>query len=129
MDIPLAEHLALSGWGYTDFHASVNFAFWGFSEVELPLYGVLGSSEHRGGSGEPKRANGTSSEACSMCRSPMPFGRRTGPGFCVRWWQGGARTLPIGFAPCPLITGRVHSFSVSVAAFRFAADGVRGWGS
>jgi hypothetical protein len=33
--ILLPEPLALSGWGYTDFHASVNFAFWGFSEVRL----------------------------------------------------------------------------------------------
>ena len=28
----------------------------------------------------------------------------------------------------PLITGRVHSLSVGNAPFRFAADGVRGWG-
>jgi hypothetical protein len=28
---PSPAILALSGWGYTDFHASVNFAFWGFS--------------------------------------------------------------------------------------------------
>jgi hypothetical protein len=27
------EHLALSGRGYTDFHASVNFDFWDFSEL------------------------------------------------------------------------------------------------
>jgi hypothetical protein len=33
MGIPSSAVLALSGWGYTDFHASVNFAFWGFSEV------------------------------------------------------------------------------------------------
>jgi hypothetical protein len=31
--------LALSGCGYADFHTSVNFAFWGFSEVRL--YGIL----------------------------------------------------------------------------------------
>src|SRR5215217_3699874 len=98
---------------------SANFAFWGFSEVQS-----IGEDR-----GNPSGCRRTPSEAWSMCRSPMPFGRRAGPGFCVRWWQGGARTLPIGFAPCPLITGRVHSFSVSVAAFRFAADGVRGWGS
>ena len=42
MGIPLLEHLALSGWGYTDFHASMNFAFWGFSEV--CRHGVLRSS-------------------------------------------------------------------------------------
>ena len=33
MGIPLLERITLSGWGYTHFHASVNFAFWGFSEV------------------------------------------------------------------------------------------------
>jgi hypothetical protein len=33
VSILLLEHLALSGWGYADFHAGVNFAFWGFSEV------------------------------------------------------------------------------------------------
>jgi hypothetical protein len=33
----------LSGWGYTDFHASVNFAFWGFCEVRI--HGVLRSSD------------------------------------------------------------------------------------
>jgi hypothetical protein len=27
MGIPLLGYRALSGWGYTDFHASVNFAF------------------------------------------------------------------------------------------------------
>jgi hypothetical protein len=32
----------LSGWGYTDFHASVNFAFIEFYEVRL--LGILGSS-------------------------------------------------------------------------------------
>jgi hypothetical protein len=31
--ILLLGHRALSGWGYTDFHASMNFAFWAFSEV------------------------------------------------------------------------------------------------
>src|SRR5215211_894788 len=41
-DISLLERITLSGWGYTDFHASVNFAFWAFRE--LPLYGVLRSS-------------------------------------------------------------------------------------
>jgi hypothetical protein len=30
---PLLEHLALSGWGYADFHAGVNFRFTEFSEV------------------------------------------------------------------------------------------------
>src|SRR5215217_3193760 len=30
---------------------SANFAFWAFSEVGFPLYGVLGSTEHRGGPG------------------------------------------------------------------------------
>jgi hypothetical protein len=34
MGIPLLERIALSGWGYIDFHASVNFAF----------LGILGSS-------------------------------------------------------------------------------------
>jgi hypothetical protein len=33
MDMPSPAVLGLSGWGYTDFHASVNFAFWAFSEV------------------------------------------------------------------------------------------------
>src|SRR5215217_1702665 len=33
MDMPSSASPGLSGWGYTDFHASVNFAFWGFSEV------------------------------------------------------------------------------------------------
>jgi hypothetical protein len=33
MGIPLPEHVALSGWGYADFHAGVNFAFTEFSEV------------------------------------------------------------------------------------------------
>jgi len=42
MDMPSPAVLALSGWGYTDCDASVNFAFWGFSEVGLT--GVLGSS-------------------------------------------------------------------------------------
>jgi hypothetical protein len=37
MSISLLEHLALSGWGYTDFHASMNFAFWAFSEVRSPF--------------------------------------------------------------------------------------------
>src|SRR5215208_6153511 len=40
MSIPSSASLALSGWGYTDFHASVNFAFWGFSEVRSPLGSV-----------------------------------------------------------------------------------------
>jgi hypothetical protein len=44
VSILLLEHLVLSGWGYADFHASVNFAFWGFLEVGFPLYGVLRSS-------------------------------------------------------------------------------------
>jgi len=35
MGIPLLERITLSGWGYTAFHASVNFAFWAFSEVRL----------------------------------------------------------------------------------------------
>ena len=35
MSIPLLAHRGLSGWGYTDFHASVNFAFWGFCEVRI----------------------------------------------------------------------------------------------
>src|SRR5829696_8407760 len=44
MSIPSSASLALSGWGYTDFHASVNFAFfgdsanfafWAFSEVRF----------------------------------------------------------------------------------------------
>ena len=32
-DLQELEHLALSGWGYADFHAVVNFAFTEFSEV------------------------------------------------------------------------------------------------
>src|ERR671911_355577 len=42
MVIPLLGCLALSGWCYTDFHASVNFAFWAFSEVRL--YRILRTS-------------------------------------------------------------------------------------
>ena len=34
--MPLLERIALSGWGYADFHTSVNFAFWGFSQVQKP---------------------------------------------------------------------------------------------
>jgi hypothetical protein len=37
MGIPSLAILALSGWGYTDFHASVNFAFWAFSEFRSRL--------------------------------------------------------------------------------------------
>jgi hypothetical protein len=32
------EHLDLSGWGYADFHAVVNFAITEFSEVRLTAY-------------------------------------------------------------------------------------------
>ena len=32
-DLQELEHLALSGWGYADFHAGVNFAITEFSEV------------------------------------------------------------------------------------------------
>ena len=39
------ELLALSGWGYTDFHASMNFAFWAFSEVRVMR--ILGSYHAR----------------------------------------------------------------------------------
>src|SRR5829696_9479603 len=42
MDAHIAGVPGLSGWGYTDFHASVNFAFWGFSEVRFK--GILRSS-------------------------------------------------------------------------------------
>jgi hypothetical protein len=42
MSIPLLGYLALSGWGYTDFHASMNFAFIEFYEVRG--LGILGSS-------------------------------------------------------------------------------------
>ena len=42
MSILRLEHLALSGGGFADFHAGVNFALTEFSEVGLPLYGVLG---------------------------------------------------------------------------------------
>jgi hypothetical protein len=52
MGIPLPEHVALSGWGYADFHAGVNFALTEFYEVRL--CGVLGKpvkgSPHRGSS-------------------------------------------------------------------------------
>jgi hypothetical protein len=42
MDIPLLlGYRALSGWGYTDFHANMNFAFWAFSEVRFKR--ILGS--------------------------------------------------------------------------------------
>jgi hypothetical protein len=33
MGIPPSGAPGQSGWGYTDFHAGANFAFWGFSEV------------------------------------------------------------------------------------------------
>jgi hypothetical protein len=42
MRVPSSASLALSGWGYTDFHASVNFAFIEFYEVRV--LGILGSS-------------------------------------------------------------------------------------
>ena len=32
-DLQELEHLALSGWGYADFHAGVNFAITAFCEV------------------------------------------------------------------------------------------------
>jgi hypothetical protein len=54
----------------------------------------------------------------------MLFGRLAGHEFCVRSREGEARTLPIGFAPCPLITGRIHSSSVGDAAFRIADKAV-----
>ena len=41
MNIPLLGYRALSGWGYTDFHASVNFAFWAFCEVRRRFLGAL----------------------------------------------------------------------------------------
>src|SRR5215203_1622752 len=52
MDIPLRRLLGLSGWGYADFNAGVNFALTEFSEVRYrrllisPLYTLrhLGSS-------------------------------------------------------------------------------------
>ena len=34
-DLQELEHLALSGWGYADFHAGVNFAITEFSEVRI----------------------------------------------------------------------------------------------
>src|SRR5215218_2752360 len=37
MDIPLRRLLGLSGWGYADFNAGVNFAFTEFSEVRCFL--------------------------------------------------------------------------------------------
>jgi hypothetical protein len=43
--IPFLGYRALSGWGYTDFHASVNFAFWAFSEVQHRVW--LGSTHAR----------------------------------------------------------------------------------
>ena len=36
---PLLGHLALSGWGYADFHAVVNFTLTQFSEVGQELIG------------------------------------------------------------------------------------------
>ena len=45
-DLQELEHLALSGWGYADFHAGVNFRFTEFSEVlhsPVPLPGALGT--------------------------------------------------------------------------------------
>ena len=36
-DLQELEHLALSGWGYADFHAGVNFAITKFSEVQEDL--------------------------------------------------------------------------------------------
>jgi hypothetical protein len=43
--IPLLERIALSGWGYTDCDASVNFAFWAFSEVRPAERVLLLASE------------------------------------------------------------------------------------
>ena len=34
-DLQELEHLALSGWGYADFHAGVNFAITEFYEVRI----------------------------------------------------------------------------------------------
>jgi hypothetical protein len=42
MRVPSSASLALSGWGYTDFHASVNFAFIEFYEVRV--LGILRTS-------------------------------------------------------------------------------------
>jgi hypothetical protein len=36
-DLQELEHLTLSGWGYADFHAGVNFAITEFSEVRRSL--------------------------------------------------------------------------------------------
>ena len=38
ISIPLLGYRALSGWGYADFHASVNFAFTEFYEVRLTSF-------------------------------------------------------------------------------------------
>jgi hypothetical protein len=52
MSIPSPAVLALSDRGQANFHAVVNFRFTAFSEVELPLYGVLRiSDQHKGESG------------------------------------------------------------------------------
>ena len=55
MGIPSLAVLALSGWGYTDFHASANFAFWGFSEVRI--LGFLRSSHPEIAPGHTKIAH------------------------------------------------------------------------
>jgi hypothetical protein len=39
-DLTLFGVLGLSGRGYADLHAGVNFAFWAFSEVRSPLGSV-----------------------------------------------------------------------------------------
>jgi hypothetical protein len=41
MSITSSASPGLSGWGYADIHAGVNFAFWDF--CELRIHGVLGS--------------------------------------------------------------------------------------
>ena len=47
-DLQELEHLALSGWGYADFHAGVNFAITEFSELRGVRLGA-GGVPHAGG--------------------------------------------------------------------------------
>jgi hypothetical protein len=41
------EHLALSGWGYADFHTDANFAFGEFSEVRLDEFSEVSHLAHK----------------------------------------------------------------------------------
>src|SRR5215217_4943680 len=56
-DISLLERIALSGWGYADLHAGVNFRFIEFYEVRV--LGILGSSHSSGLAPHPSPPDAT----------------------------------------------------------------------